>query len=206
MTGMLAACLVVALVGTWLFVPAGAGRAEAAGDPERGRALFESRQCARCHRPRGQEGVGPAVDEVRRPQGAFELAGRLWNHAPGMVTMFKEKGIEWPQISPAEMADLMVYLGGDAARDPVADPFKGQVALVRKGCLKCHSLRGEGGRVGPELSERRNTYDSAVTWAATMWAHTPRMAAKTAELGVLYPRFAGDELANLVGFLRSTVR
>jgi mono/diheme cytochrome c family protein len=206
MTGILATCLVVAGLGTGLLVLAGAGRAEAAGDPDRGRALFESRQCAQCHRPRGQEGVGPAVDELRRPQGAFELAGRLWNHAPTMFTTVKEKGIEWPQISPAEMADLMAYLQGDSVRDPAPDLFKGRAALVRKGCLKCHSLRGEGARVGPDLSERRNTYDSAVAWAAAMWVHTPRMAVKAAELGVLYPRFAGDELANLVGFLRSAVR
>ena len=37
-----------------------------------------------------------------------------------------------------------------------------------------------------------------------MWAHTPRMAAMASRQGVPYPRFTGDEMANLVGLLRST--
>jgi hypothetical protein len=36
-----------------------------------------------------------------------------------------------------------------------------------------------------------------------MWRHTPRMAAKALERGVLYPRFSGDEMPNLLAFLRS---
>ncbi|MBI4589004.1 MAG: hypothetical protein HY725_09210, partial [Candidatus Rokubacteria bacterium] len=49
------------------------------GDAGRGRAVFEGKRCARCHLPRGELGVGPPLEELRRPQGAFELAGRLWN-------------------------------------------------------------------------------------------------------------------------------
>ncbi len=69
-------------------------------------------------------------------------------------------------------------------------------------CSKCHSLRREGGGIGPDLSARRGDYESAAAWAATMWAHTPRMATMTRERGILYPRFTGDEMVNLVGFLR----
>lgn len=180
--------------------------AEAAGDAGRGRAVFEAKRCARCHLPRGQRGVGPGLEELRRPQGAFELAGRLWNHAPAMFTVLKHEGVAWPEIGVAEMADLMRYLEADPARDPAPDPGKGQSALVRKGCLKCHSLRGEGARIGPDLAARRPEYDSAAAWAAKMWVHTPRMAQKAIEVGVLYPRLAGDEAANLVGFLRSTAK
>ena len=63
--------------------------AEPAGDTERGRAVFVAKQCARCHRPRGEQGIGPMLEDLRRPQGAFELAGRLWNHAPAMFTAIK---------------------------------------------------------------------------------------------------------------------
>jgi cytochrome c551/c552 len=97
----------------------------------------------------------------------------------------------------------MAYLQAAPARDPPPDPLKGQVVLVRKGCLKCHSLRGEGGQIGPDLAARRADYASAAAWAATMWTHTPRMAAVAAERGVLYPRFSRDEMGNLLGFLRS---
>ncbi len=194
-------------LGAWLFVAAPADvPAESPGDVARGAALFAARQCARCHRPRGELGVGPPVETVRRAQGAFELAGRLWNHAPAMFTTFGREGLPWPQISAAEMGDLMAYLQADPARDPAPDLGRGETILVRKGCLKCHSLKGEGGRVGPDLGQRRAAYDSAVAWAAAMWVHTPRMAVKALDLGVWYPRFAEDELDNLVGYLRSVAK
>jgi cytochrome c551/c552 len=173
---------------------------------ERGHALFTAKHCARCHRPAGQQGVGPALEKLARPQGAFELAGRLFNHAPAMFAALKQEGVDWPQISPAEMGDLMAFLKAEPARDPPPDLFQGQAVLVRKGCLKCHSLQREGGRVGPDLGERRPAYESATAWAAAMWIHSPAMAAKALEMGILYPRFDADELNNLVGFLRSVAR
>jgi cytochrome c2 len=176
---------------------------QAPGDPARGQEVFAAKHCARCHLPRERRGVGPALEELRRPQGAYELAGRLWNHAPAMFTALKQDGVDWPPIGPEEMADLMAYLRADPGRDPAPDMFKGQVALVGKGCLKCHSWRKEGGRVGPDLTERRRSFAPAATWAATMWGHTPRMAAVAIQHGVLYPRFTGDEMMHLIGYLRS---
>jgi len=185
---------------------AGVARGEPPGDAARGREAFTAKACARCHVPRGQSGVGPALEQLRRPQGAFALAGRLWNHAPGMFTVLKIEDLQWPQISAGEMADLMTYLEADPARDPEPDLGKGQLMLLRKSCLKCHSLRGEGGRLAPDLSVQRASYESAVAWATRMWQHTPAMAAKAIEIGVLYPRFAEDEMLNLVAFLRSSTK
>jgi len=178
--------------------------AQAPGDATRGRALFEQKQCARCHQPRGQLGLGPALDEVRRPQGALELAGRIWNHAPVMFALLKQQGLEWPQIGAAEMADLMAYLQAEPARDPPSDLQQGQVLLIRKGCLKCHRLRGEGGSVGIEFTQYHAGYQSSVAWATTIWNHSSRMAGHSARLGVLYPRFTGDEMVNLFGFLKAS--
>ncbi len=171
-------------------------------DAARGQEVFSAKQCARCHVPRARRGVGPALEELRRPQGAYELTGRLWNHAPAMFTVLRQEGVEWPRISAAEMSDLMAYLQADPRRDPAPDLTRGQQALIGKGCLKCHSLRGEGGRVGPDLAERRDRFAPAPSWAATMWSHTPAMAAVAIRQGVLYPRFSGDEMVNLVGYLR----
>ena len=189
-----------------VFVAAGAARAEPPGDAARGYQTFTAKACARCHLPRGQDGVGPALEQLRRPQGAFALAGRLWNHAPAMFTALKMEDLRWPQISAAEMGDLMAYLEADPARDTAPDLSKGQLMLLRKSCLKCHSLRGEGGRLAPDLSAQRPSYESAVAWATRMWGHAPAMAAKAIEVGVLYPRFAEDEMLNLVAFLRSSAR
>ena len=199
---------VLAALGLALSVLAtiGTARAEPPGDAARGRETFSAKACARCHLPRGQDGVGPSLEQLRRPQGAFALAGRLWNHAPAMFTALKMEDLRWPQISAAEMGDLMAYLEADPARDPAPDPSKGPLMLLRKRCLKCHSVRGQGGRLAPDLSAHRPSYESAVAWATRMWGHTPAMAAKAMEVGVLYPRFAEDEMLNLVAFLRSSAR
>lgn len=193
-----------ALLMIWLIVGHVGGfpaRGEAA-DPERGLALFAQKGCSRCHVPRGQQGSGPPLEDLRRPQGELQLTGRLWNHLPGMVATLARGGAEWPRIDLAEMADLMAYLRAEPSRDPEPDLYKGQIVLLRKGCLKCHSLRREGGPVRPDLAEKREDYESAAAWAVTMWSHNPRMAVMAQQRGIPYPLFAEDEMVNLLGFLR----
>ena len=180
--------------------------AEAPGDVTRGQAVFTAKQCVRCHAVRGQPSVGPVIEELRRPQGAYELAGRFWNHAPAMFTSLRRDGIAWPEIEPAEMADLMAYLQADATRDPAPDPFQGHILLVSKGCLKCHRYRGEGGKISEELTQYNPGYQSPVAWAGAVWKHAPRMAEEARRMGVPYPRFTGEEMGNLVGLLRSTAK
>ncbi len=198
---LLTAGLAAAVLGTG--APAAA---QAPGDVERGRAVFEAKRCVRCHVPRGQQAVGPPLEELRRPQGAYELAGRFWNHAPAMFAALRREGVVWPEMSITEMADLMAYLRADPSRDPAPNLSQGQVVLVRKGCLKCHRYRGEGGWVGIELTEYQPGYQSPVAWAAAVWKHAPRMAEEAKSKGVLYPRFSGEEMGNLVGLLRSTAK
>ncbi len=174
----------------------------AAGDPEVGRAVFADKACVRCHLPRGSPAGGPALEALRRPQGEMELAGRLWNHVPGMFAALTQDRSEWPRITAGEMGDLMAYLQADPARDAEPDVAKGQLVLLRKGCLKCHRLAREGGRIEPDLAERRADYESAAAWAAAMWTHTPAMAAMAARQGIAYPRFSGDDMGHLLGFLK----
>lgn len=176
--------------------------AEPRADAERGRALFSAKHCNRCHVAGGGTGFGPGLEELRRPQGSLQLVGRLWNHVPAMWATVVQEDLKWPEITAGEMADLMAYLNADAARDAAPDPGKGRVVLMRKGCLKCHSLRREGGGVQPDLALRRSDYDSPPAWAATMWTHTPRMVRASSRFHVPYPRFSGDEMSNLLGFLR----
>lgn len=177
---------------------------ETAADAERGRAVFEQSGCVRCHAPRAErQGLGPPLDVIRRPQGAFELAGRLWNHAPSMAAQLEKEGLRWPELKQGQMADLMAYLEADPGRDPAVDPVQGQIVLVRKGCLKCHRLRNEGGTLAMDFTQYRGGYSSPAVWATSVWNHSPRMAQHAAQLGVLYPRFTESEMASLVAFLRS---
>lgn len=194
--------LTAMLLGGGLLAAGMHAAAEMPGDAEQGEKLFISKDCSRCHMPFGEWRGGPKLEVLQRRQGALELAGRLWNHAPAMFEMLSREGLEWPRITVEEMADLMAYLQADPSRDPSPNLFAGQVILVRKGCLKCHRLRGEGGSLGIELTKYHGGYESPLVWAATIWNHSPQMAEHVRRMDLLYPRFTGEEMVNLFGFLK----
>lgn len=169
----------------------------------KGRRVFEAKQCAQCHVAGGRAGGGPPLEVIRRPQGAWELTGRFWNHVPAMFTALAASGVPWPQLTPDDVAALMTYLAATPEADPKPEPGRGLSVLVQKGCLKCHALRGEGARIAPDLAAPRGAFDSPAAWATRIWSHTPVMASAAMQRGVLYPRFSGHEMAQLVGYLRS---
>ena len=174
------------------------------GDREQGRRLFEEKGCIQCHVPPGKpKEIGPPLATLQRRQGLLELAGRLWNHAPAMQQEFAERGKAWPTLSTKEMADLAAFLLAKPGADPPGSEAKGQVLLLKKGCLKCHTFFGEGAGVGPDLT-RGPVYDSPLDWATGVWDHAPKMRAKAEQLGTEYPRFEADEMVDLVAFLKAS--
>jgi mono/diheme cytochrome c family protein len=80
------------------------------------------------------------------------------------------------------------------------NPLAGSQVFGSKGCVKCHSVNGLGGTLGPDLghvAERRSLYDLA----ATMWNHLPRMEQRMHELGIERPQLSEREAGDLVAFL-----
>ncbi len=174
------------------------------GDRENGGRLFEEKGCIQCHSPPGKpKEIGPPLAELQRRQGLLELAGRLWNHVPAMQQKLVERGKPWPKLTKNEMADLAAFLLAKLGADPPGSEAKGQVLLLKKGCLKCHSFFGEGAGVGPDLT-RSLVYDSPLDWATGVWDHAPKMRAKAEQLGTEYPRFEADEMVDLVAFLKAS--
>lgn len=84
--------------------PGDAARGQAQGDPSRGRRLF-ARKCAGCH----SNGAATLISNERKvaPPSFLTL---LWNHGPAMRAAMSRKGLAWPRLSGAEMADLSAYL------------------------------------------------------------------------------------------------
>ena len=185
----------------------GVGTLAAAGSHDiEGRRLFEAKQCVRCHVAGGRGSGVPALEALRRPQGAWQLTGRLWNHVPAMFTVLRTEQVPWPSFTAEEMRALMSYLAADPAADATPDVGRGHGVLVQKGCLKCHALHGEGARIAPDLADRVDAFTAPAAWAARIWRHTPSMAAVAMERGVPYPRFTGHEMAHLVAYLKSSRR
>jgi mono/diheme cytochrome c family protein len=80
------------------------------------------------------------------------------------------------------------------------DPLAGSRVFGTKGCVKCHSINGVGGKVGPDLGRiprPRSFYDLATS----LWNHAPQMAGRMAQLGILRPELDARAAGDLVAFL-----
>lgn len=103
------------------------------------------------------------------------------------------------------VAGLLLVAPLDAARaqsvlSPSQDPLAGARVFGSKGCVKCHSINGVGGKVGPDLARSlkpRSFYDVATA----MWNHLSRMADRMKQLGITRPQLTAQEAGDLVGFL-----
>jgi mono/diheme cytochrome c family protein len=173
------------------------------GSPQVGKTLFREKGCMQCHSIGGTGGTaGPDLGKQRPRPHVAEMAAALWNHGPPMWAKMKELGVPFPKLTDREMADLLAYLcfvqymGGSGNATTGSDLFR------VKSCAGCHAVGGEGSKVGPDLATS-DAPRSPLHWASAMWNHTADMAETARELHSPWPQFAGDEMRDLVEFVRS---
>ena|SRR5579862_11700 len=121
-------------------------------DLKKGQQLFMG-QCARCHGPKGEGGRGAVLAKPRLP------------HAPDDEALFHViqegiRGTEMPAgyaVDTLETWQIAAYvrsLGRMASETVPGDPRRGQELYRSKGhCSQCHIVAGQGGSLGPELTE-----------------------------------------------------
>lgn len=83
---------------------------------------------------------------------------------------------------------------------PAQNPLAGSRVFGSKGCSKCHSINGVGGKIGPDLArvgENRSFNDLA----AAMWNHVPQMTAAAKKRGIPFPALSAPEAGDLIAFL-----
>lgn len=80
------------------------------------------------------------------------------------------------------------------------NPLKGRFVFEQKGCITCHSIEGESGKIGPDLG-RNKYYGSFLQLAGIMWNHAPDMLRRMRELELPYPEFSRTEMAELIAYL-----
>jgi putative heme-binding domain-containing protein len=124
-----------------------------------GQALFRG-LCSGCHGGAGRGGKGPDLTDDKWLHGGSDadIARTIQNGVPG--TTMKKLG---DALRPEQTRRLIAYIRG-LARSPSestwkpyigGDPRAGRTLFFDlKGklqCARCHSLGGEGGRIGPSL-------------------------------------------------------
>jgi cytochrome c2 len=172
-------------------------------DPNEGQRLFRSKGCSRCHGISGRgSSFAPDLHRTIPRLQAAEIAGQLWNHSATMASAMAARGISIPRFGGNEMADVIAYLYYLRFYETGGDVDEGMSVFLRKGCSSCHATAGEP-VIGPDLSQSGVT-QTLLGLATAMWNHAPGMYALL-EPGTMndWPRFEGDEMANLAAYLRS---
>ncbi len=186
--------------------PGGAGYFVIPGDAKAGLKTFFDKGCVRCHAVLG-EGGKSAPDLGRAPAGhlsAAELVAAMWNHAPQMWTRMQQEKVTPPAITETEMSNLFAFLYSVRLMDEPGDPQRGRQLLSEKRCLECHQTSPGGKRRAPELREWAS-YRNPVSWIQAMWNHAPAMQALMEARGLPWPKFEGNDVPDLVAYIRTQV-
>ena len=174
----------------------------APGNPNRGAALFTAKGCSHCHGPDGYGGEeGPNLGESDLHRPAEEIAGLMWNHALEMSATMAKLGIEWPQLTTAELADLVAFLYFLPFSDGPGEAERGSQVFRARGCLDCHAGDPALPYAGPNLSGRRFSSPALV---ATMWNHAPIVKEYTLNKGKRWSQLSGEDLRDLLAFFGVT--
>lgn len=179
-----------------------------AGDPKVGETLFGAKGCKGCHQLGGEGGqVGPPLDSYKQYVSPIFIAQALWNHGPKMKVAMEKHGVKRPKFSGNDLDHIMAYIQADSTAvverrymEP-GNPQGGMVLFEAKGCLGCHSIRGRGGTVGPDLGEIDRLRGSLTQIAGSMWNHAPNMWAAMRERNIQPPKLTLKEMNDLVTYL-----
>ncbi len=151
-----------------------------------GEALFTSKGCAGCH------AVGHPLAPKLKGMTLNDIAVAMWNHEPMMrVSSF--------QLEPGEMRELVSYLWAGQFFADSGNAAAGEHVFASKHCATCHT-DGAGG--APKLTGAGRAYTGA-TMVSALWSHGPRMLDEMKGKGLAWPRFEGEEMANLIAYLNS---
>jgi cytochrome c551/c552 len=82
-----------------------------------------------------------------------------------------------------------------------SSPQQGSVVFRAKGCIRCHSVNGEGGKVGPDLGRRNPSQSDLPQLVTAMWNHGPKMWERMRADGIPRPSLSYDDVAQLLSYL-----
>lgn len=178
------------------------------GDATLGERWFLEKRCSACHSVGGSGGhVGPPLDGYARYNAPILLAQAMWNHGPAMRARQSAERVPPPVFLGREIADIQEYIRERSnlrerrlvlLQPP--NPDNGARLYVSKRCARCHGSDGRGSSAAPSLrSAVRRLRVSEI--AGKLWNHSANMAAAMQAQGLPFPRFDGNEMADVIAYL-----
>jgi mono/diheme cytochrome c family protein len=179
------------------------------GDVTRGRSIFNEKGCSTCHPPSGKGKEGePGLDQFPQNISPVFLTQSIWNHGPVMIAHMVKLGMKWPVFEGTEMMDLLEYIkliakgAKETAFITPGNSREGKQVFTAKGCIKCHAVRGEGGKEAEDLGKRAKTFYKSLTQiASVMWNKGPAVLGKMSQTQIGIPKFTPKEMADLIAYL-----
>ena len=99
-------------------------------------------------------------------------------------------------------AGTLALRGERPSQEPkfLGNVLKGRRLFVEKGCVRCHSVLGSGGTIGPDLAEVGRGASFFET-LGRLWSHSPGMVQALGREGIEWPTFAAGEMDDLLSYL-----
>lgn len=176
------------------------------GDPVRGYAAFTRLRCSACHSLGGEGGdTASALDAFSDYTSPVPLAQAMWNAGPSMHPSQLGRGVPIPEFSRDEMVDIQAFIrerglrrkDSDVVLLPLPDTANGERLFRSKGCAKCHDTGSTG---APDLGTAALRMTVAEI-CGILWNHSYAMQGQMRAAGLRFPRFSGNELADVIAYL-----
>jgi mono/diheme cytochrome c family protein len=178
--------------------------AEVSADSTRGAQVFESQGCGNCH---ALNGVGPAIgpDLARLADQGFtpaSFAATVWNHAPAMWTEMRLRSVPRVAMDEQQAADLFAFFYSLRFFEQPGDAARGKALFTSLKCSECHGL------TTAKLPDAKPVNQWTISGeplalVETMWNHSATMRAEMARQKITLPQLTGQQLADLLVYVRS---
>jgi cytochrome c oxidase cbb3-type subunit 3 len=134
-----------------VFILVSAAASAQTSDVEKGKQLFLG-MCSRCHGIEGAGGEGPNLNRPALTNAPDDEALRAV-----IRDGIPDRGM--PRIrrfTDSELTAMVAFvrsLGRNAGAAAAGNPANGRMVYQKQGCSSCHTIAGEGGVLGPELTD-----------------------------------------------------
>lgn len=172
------------------------------GDVRHGEAALTEKGCFSCHeRDAGTGGQARSLDTAAMDTVVW--ISRLWNHGVPMQEALTDRGLPWPELSEAEMSDIILYL--QTSRENVksartlelSGAEEGARLLDEKGCRQCHTLGGSA----PDLTLPTETPRTMIGFAVGIWNHRSEMGRAAASQRIELPTIEPEDARSILAYI-----